>query len=481
MLPLLVVLMTPMCVAAGATDEVGLTPVPSQTVVVDGWGHLVSTTGEPKIWLAAGSAPPPRPEAPAAPAPPPPPPQWMEKGELPRVWLGVRITPVPAPLAAHIGAGGIMINNVVSDSPADKAGLEQYDVVVRFDDVEIHEPQDLTAAIAEAEPGALARLAIIRGGQREELRIRPMERPADLQWEMKYDEPESMVLKDAVEFRGRALQLGPDGQWRMHDLGDLQGLHGVFDKLHGMNFNKFNFQFDAEDFFPDLEMRVLEDDDELTMFFSGGDGVSDAKSSFRIEILEDGERTSIHRDAEGLIHVTRGDEEGEEITTTYEDPDVLAEEDPEAFELYNEHLGEREFTIYRRVEPGSHGAQRLQQRFQIDVRRRVEEALDRAREAHERATERAQEAYEEAVERAREIEELEEELIEKRAREQEHEPVFEEEAATRVLGFGIDEEGFISLTIVNEHGEVEELAYESAAEFREHEPELYERVRSFLE
>ncbi len=51
-------------------------------------------------------------------------------------WLGVQFGPVPKPLAAHLKLGdekGQMILNVAEGSPADVAGLQQYDVITALD------------------------------------------------------------------------------------------------------------------------------------------------------------------------------------------------------------------------------------------------------------------------------------------------------------------------------------------------------------
>ena len=50
-------------------------------------------------------------------------------------WMGIRMGPVPEALAAHLRLGetGVIVRNVVVASPADKARLAQYDVIVKLD------------------------------------------------------------------------------------------------------------------------------------------------------------------------------------------------------------------------------------------------------------------------------------------------------------------------------------------------------------
>ncbi|KKM10515.1 peptidase S1 [Clostridiales bacterium PH28_bin88] len=74
----------------------------------------------------------------------------MEKGRVIRPWLGVGIQEVTDELAQYFGlnkAEGAIISNVVSGSPADKAGLRRGDVVLEFAGKSIKNPDDLVEAI----------------------------------------------------------------------------------------------------------------------------------------------------------------------------------------------------------------------------------------------------------------------------------------------------------------------------------------------
>ena len=63
--------------------------------------------------------------------------------------------PVPEALAAHVRQGKFMLINIAEGSPADQAGLDQYDVVLSFNDRPIEELSDLLDAIRE---GAVLRV-----------------------------------------------------------------------------------------------------------------------------------------------------------------------------------------------------------------------------------------------------------------------------------------------------------------------------------
>jgi hypothetical protein len=95
-------------------------------------------------------------------------------------WIGIDgVSPDDALRAQlELPAGqGIMINQVVEDSPASKAGLKQYDVLLACQDKPLAEIADL-AKIIEEKKETLLTLRLIRGGKRIMIEITPQKRPA---------------------------------------------------------------------------------------------------------------------------------------------------------------------------------------------------------------------------------------------------------------------------------------------------------------
>lgn len=384
--------------------------------------------------------------------------------ELPKVWIGVRVTPVPAPLAAHIGEQGVMISNVVVDGPADRAGVKQYDVVVRFNGRPVSSPRALTDAIGAATAGEPARLTIVRGGREQELEITPAARPESPDYALKYPEPEDDFIDSAFKMRGLKLHRGPGGLWGIEELGPLKGPPEVLKKLEEL----------------DLDIR-LDDLPTVEFFGPGGGGVrilrrpgaglrwlvpgdeADVKAEveLKLKVKEDGKTTAIHATPDGKISVTRVDAEGKESSATYDSPEALEAADPEAYELYERHSGAAGPPVFR-FRPFGKEAAKARQEYQIEVEKKLREVLDRARDAGAAAEDRAAEAR-------REVEKT---LVRR----------YSAGAAdtTNTLLVQIDESGAVSVVDIRD-GVKRKYEFPSKAAFEAAEPELYERVKGLIE
>ena len=68
-------------------------------------------------------------------------------------------------------ADGVRIAGVSPDTPAERAGLREGDVITRLGETEVGDINDLTTALAELEPGGEATVAIRRGAEAVELPV----------------------------------------------------------------------------------------------------------------------------------------------------------------------------------------------------------------------------------------------------------------------------------------------------------------------
>lgn len=84
-------------------------------------------------------------------------------------WLGVRMQRVDAGLAEALELkedAGVLVSQVLADSPAQKAGLEKGDVVVEVDGKSVGVPADLRSVIRSKKPGDDVRIVVLRDGKR---------------------------------------------------------------------------------------------------------------------------------------------------------------------------------------------------------------------------------------------------------------------------------------------------------------------------
>ena len=106
----------------------------------------------------------------------------LEKGFVPRGYLGVGIQPVALPeqLSKSLslqGQTGLMVLMVEPDGPADKAGVLIGDILVGVGDTNVERPEDLQKYSDSGVIGKQATAKFIRGGAMKELPITVGERP----------------------------------------------------------------------------------------------------------------------------------------------------------------------------------------------------------------------------------------------------------------------------------------------------------------
>lgn len=106
-------------------------------------------------------------------------PQLARWGKVVRSWLGVSIEDVDLELASSVGLrkpGGVVVTAVTPDSPAEKAGLEAGDVILRFEDRPVRGAGGLRWEVACTEAGTRVELQVLRGGRT--MKLKAILRPA---------------------------------------------------------------------------------------------------------------------------------------------------------------------------------------------------------------------------------------------------------------------------------------------------------------
>ena len=98
--------------------------------------------------------------------------QIVEKGEVSRGYLGVRMSEVDNDLADALGMKkpyGALINDVEEGESADGAGLVPGDVIIEFNNKEIKFSSDLPHVVGQLQPDTRAYAKVIRDGDEIEL------------------------------------------------------------------------------------------------------------------------------------------------------------------------------------------------------------------------------------------------------------------------------------------------------------------------
>jgi serine protease Do len=96
----------------------------------------------------------------------------IEDGKVNRGWLGVTLAPLDSKAQAKFGvARGVLVAEVGSNTPAEKAGLSAGDVIVALDGTEVRELAKLRNAVAIKGAGKTANLQVRRDGKLRDLKV----------------------------------------------------------------------------------------------------------------------------------------------------------------------------------------------------------------------------------------------------------------------------------------------------------------------
>lgn len=108
--------------------------------------------------------------------------ELIEYGRVIRPWLGIYYLPVTAQVKERFSLTvdrGIYIAQVALQGPAEQAGIQEGDVIVRINDHDIGSAEDVRELMKKARIGQRANIVLMRHGEYEELTIELGEMPAD--------------------------------------------------------------------------------------------------------------------------------------------------------------------------------------------------------------------------------------------------------------------------------------------------------------
>lgn len=126
--------------------------------------------------------------------------QLRTSGRVSRGRIGVQIDQVTKDVAEAIGMGkpaGALVRGVEAGSPADKAGIEAGDIIVKFDGKAIERHNDLPRLVGNIKPGTRSTLTVLRRGSSKDLMVTIGEVEAD-KVAQKASEPEEKPKASAA-------------------------------------------------------------------------------------------------------------------------------------------------------------------------------------------------------------------------------------------------------------------------------------------
>ena len=108
--------------------------------------------------------------------------QLRSQGRVSRGRIGVQIGPVSKEVADSMGlpkAQGALVTGVEAGAPADKAGVEAGDIIVKFDGKPIEKSSDLPRIVGGIKPGSKSTVTVFRRGSTKDLAVTVAEIEAD--------------------------------------------------------------------------------------------------------------------------------------------------------------------------------------------------------------------------------------------------------------------------------------------------------------
>ena len=101
------------------------------------------------------------------------------KGKVVRGWFGIQIQDISEGDAKDLDlpSGGVLVGRVEDGSPAQKAGLKRYDLIVAINGRAVKSAADLQMEIANSAPGDEVAVTVYRGKEKQAFKVKVTESP----------------------------------------------------------------------------------------------------------------------------------------------------------------------------------------------------------------------------------------------------------------------------------------------------------------
>jgi serine protease Do len=131
--------------------------------------------------------------------------QIVESGKIERGYIGVNISPLDEISKKQLGLAadeGVMISKVGKDSPAEKAGMKNGDIVTSVDGRKVGSPEALQGYIGSLKPGRTVSIEVLRKGSRKTLSAKLDLRPGEAVAGKDDDNGKINPSADSFEYQG---------------------------------------------------------------------------------------------------------------------------------------------------------------------------------------------------------------------------------------------------------------------------------------
>ncbi|MEO0122902.1 MAG: DegQ family serine endoprotease [candidate division WOR-3 bacterium] len=97
------------------------------------------------------------------------------KGKVTRGYLGVYLEELTEDMKNALdlkSLDGVLVNEVIANSPADNAGIKEGDVIIEYDGQKVTDVQSFRIMVASTTPGKSVKLRLIRNGKEMEIKVK---------------------------------------------------------------------------------------------------------------------------------------------------------------------------------------------------------------------------------------------------------------------------------------------------------------------
>jgi hypothetical protein len=371
------------------------------------------------------------------------------KSDPSAAWLGLRVAPVPAAVASQLGLKdkAVMVANIVKDSPAQKARLERYDIIVAVGKDAVGDVAKFVEGLQGRKPGEKLELTVIRQGKKTEVTATTARMDLS-KMEMVYKDEGDEAWEEETKLHRGMVRIGPGGGWTIVTPGG--GSVALPPDIYKVL---------PKDLWSGMQTKV---------------GSSNGKVTFNVTKELGDIRVNISSADDGAIQVTRtkigkDGKEVEKSVKTYRNQNELKAGDGQAYSLYNEtvHSGGIRYPVGSgRVELEIRGTDKESAKGE-ERQKLIESLIEKAKADAAHAAAEAKKAAGAAAAKARQETE---EVRGKVAHAIAPEPTAE---------FNVDADGRIAVS-VRDGDTAAKLTYKSEEEMMVKAPKLFQRYRALL-